>query len=58
MAFRILPKKDRRLRDGSMGTQFDAMKEQLGILLTRRQMLEDEIELLRIQMQTADGATL
>lgn len=51
-----IPEKKHRLRDGSMGTQWDILREKLGILKARKQLIEDEIEMTELEMQTAEGA--
>lgn len=44
-----------RLYDGSMGTEYQSLKETLRIFLTQKQSLEDKIELLQKKIDTAEG---
>ena len=51
----ILSKKNYRLYNGTLGTEYEALREALRTLENRRQALEDEIEELRRRLQLADG---
>lgn len=44
-----------RLHDGTLGTHYQALAEAVKTLEAQKQALEDRIELLRIEMQTAEG---
>lgn len=52
------PRKTHRLRDGSLGTHWEALREKLTVLQKEKQRLEDEIEITQIEMLTAEGAPI
>lgn len=52
----ILDTTSYRLRDGSMGTEYQACLEAVRRLEAERRYIEERIELLRLRMQTAEGA--
>ena len=53
-----VPEKRFRLRDGSKGTEYEALAEALKTLEAKKQLIEDEIEEIRYRMNTAEGAPL
>jgi hypothetical protein len=44
-----------RLHDGTLGTEWEALQESLRIQEAHLHQLEERIEILKIQMATADG---
>lgn len=55
MAFRVMPEKRFRLYDGTPATEYEAVSQSIKMLKQQQQSLEDKIELLQIQLQTAEG---
>jgi hypothetical protein len=45
-----------RLHNGSMGTEYEACAEVVRTLEARRRALDEQIELMRLRMETAAGA--
>lgn len=56
MALAMSPKATHRLRNGSTGTEYQACLETLRRLEAEQRYLDERIELLRLRMQTAEGA--
>ena len=50
------PRKLYRLRDGSKGTEYEALTEVLTQLEAEQRHLEERIELIKRQRQVAEGA--
>jgi hypothetical protein len=55
MAFRTVAAKTYRLRDGDLGTEYQYVLERIKILQRELQETEDQIELLRLRLNLADG---
>lgn len=55
MASRIVPEKKYRLFDGSLGTEWEALNQVLKMQETKLRQLEENIEIVKLQMQTAEG---
>ena len=55
MAFRNMPLKNWRLKDGTMGTEYDFLLQTIKRKEAERQHLDDEIEALRRRLDVADG---
>lgn len=56
MAFQNVPRKEYKLRSGQLGTEWEMLNERVQALEKQKQAVEDEIEILRHQMNVADGA--
>ena len=54
-AWRNVPGKKYRLHDGSLGTEYEACMEALKTLEAKQRFLEEQIELLKLRIQTAEG---
>ena len=50
------PLKHYRLRDGTLGTEYQLLQEWLKDKLAKRQFLDDEIEELQQRLPLAEGA--
>jgi len=50
-----LPPRKYRLFDGTLGTQWEALQEVLRTQEAHLRQIEERIEILKIQMQTAEG---
>jgi hypothetical protein len=55
MALHFAPRKKYRLADGSIGNEFQAVTEAIKRSEAQKQVIEDRIERLRIQLETAEG---
>lgn len=55
MTLQSVPPKRFRLHDGSMGTERQALEETLRDLEAKRLHLEEQIELTRLKLETAEG---
>lgn len=47
--------RDYRLRDGSRGTEYEALLEVVHVLEAKQRTLDEQIELTRKRMETAEG---
>lgn len=54
-AFRLVPEKKYRLRNGSMGTEYDALFEAIQVWKNKLQEAEDMLEELHRRIEIADG---
>lgn len=55
MVFKTQPEKKYKLHTGEMVYEYDYLMEQMKNLKTRQQMLEEDIELLQLRIDTAEG---
>lgn len=49
------PPKRYRMADGSVGNEYEAVSEAIKRLEAKKQDLEDQLEMLRIRLATAEG---
>lgn len=50
-----VPEKKYRMHDGTLGTEYEAVKEAIERSEAKKRELEEHIELLRIRLDTAEG---
>jgi hypothetical protein len=55
MAWRNVAEKKYRLRDGTMGTEYEYLAEVIRRLQAEQRALEERIELAQIKLRTAEG---
>lgn len=52
-----VPRKIYRLHDGTLGTEYEALRDTLRILQTKRNFLDERIEEVQRKMERAEGFT-
>lgn len=55
MASNPAPRKIYALRDGTVGTRYEFLTEQIANYRRKKQEIEDEIEIMEIERRTAEG---
>lgn len=53
--FKVVPQKIYRLHDGSLGTEYEAVREAIQTLEVQRLHLDEKIEILRLRLDLAEG---
>jgi chromosome segregation ATPase len=56
MVFQTTPRRNHHLRNGDLGTEYEALLETIRALKIRQQELEDQLEELQRQLPLAEGA--
>jgi hypothetical protein len=51
----VLPHRKYQLKNGELGTEWEALNESLQILEAKKRFIEEEIEIIRLRMRLAEG---